>query len=219
MALRISTRSCTWHHLLASYKGPSVNSFKHRGIPFVHCLRTLTSVNKQIAGKTHVNYFISQEKSALSTSSNVQLNEGNSEDYQSDGESDRLVLNDNDEDESDEGEDLQVEVGTAIGVTKQGITTEGEVDRKVGCTHLGGNIPTHEQSCGSQSNNETAHLRKRNKYDPDTVVMYNDVTELPPNMCTPLLSEEEIEQVNSGGGESSLEKYSCTVVYGKKMRS
>ncbi|ANQ10678.1 Uncharacterized protein PCOAH_00050440 [Plasmodium coatneyi] len=216
MALRISTRSCS-RDLLASYNGPSVKSFQQRGVPLLHCLRGLTSVNKQFVGKTHVNYFMSQEKSALSTSSNVQLNGRNCEDYQSDGESDKLVLND--EDESDEGEESPVEMNAAVGVTHEGVITGGEVGGNVGCTHLGENIPTREQNCGSESDNKTGHLRKRNKYDPDTVVIYNDVIDLPPNMCTSPLSEEEIEQVNSGGGGSPLEEYSCTVVYAKKMRS
>ncbi|GAB68602.1 hypothetical protein PCYB_134760, partial [Plasmodium cynomolgi strain B] len=217
MAFRISIRSCSWH-LLASYNGPSVKSFQKRGVPFLYCLRGLTSVNKQFVGKTHVNHFMSQERGALSTSSNVQLNGLNSEDYQSDEESDKLVLNDNDEDESDEGEESHVEMSAAVGVTHEGIITECEVGGNVGSTHLGENIPTHTQSCGRESDKKTAHLRKRNKHDPDSVVIYNDVIDLPPDMCTSPLSEEEIEQVNSGGGGFPLEKYSCAVVYAKKTR-
>lgn len=185
----------------------------------MHCLRGLTSVNKQFVGKTHVNHFMSQERSALSTSSNVKLDGRNSEDYQSDEESDKLDLNDNDEDESDEGENTQVEMSAAVAITQEEIITECEVGGNVGCTHSGENIPAREQRYGSESDNKSAHLRKRHKYDPDTVVIYNDVIDLPPDICTPPLSEEEIEQVNSGGGGSPLEKYSCAVVYTKKTRS
>ncbi|CAG9476223.1 conserved Plasmodium protein, unknown function [Plasmodium vivax] len=219
MALRISTRSCSWHLLLAAYNGPSVKSFQQRGVPLLHHLRGLSRVNKQCVGKTHVNHFMSQERSALSTSSSVQLSGHQSEDYQSDEESDKLILNDSDEDESDEGEESQVEMSTADGVTDEEVITKCEDGGNVGRTHLGESTPTHEQSCESQSDNKTAHLRKRNKYDPDTVVIYNDLIDLPPGMCSPPLSEEEIEQVNSGGGGSPLEKYSCAVVYAKKARS
>ncbi|GAW83125.1 hypothetical protein, conserved [Plasmodium gonderi] len=207
----------SWKHFLKSYNAENSKILKQKGFcSLILHLRGIRPVNKQWIMKTYMNNFITQQNT-FSTYVSLKEEENDENGCQSDGDNDMLVLNDNDDDESDEMEISEVKTSTNNCLIDKSKMDECKNGENIYDTNLVNKLKIHSQSCSKGSNISNTHLRKKNKYYSDNIVIYDNIIDLPSDLCTCHISEEEIEQINLGGYDLSLGEYATTIVYSKRV--
>ncbi|VWU52162.1 conserved protein, unknown function [Hepatocystis sp. ex Piliocolobus tephrosceles] len=77
---------------------------------------------------------------------------------------------------------------------------------------------TEKKYNNKEIQNNVMKMKKKSKYDSDVVIIYDDISKLPNNMVTTYLSEEEIEEVNTGVSNLIGDDYHSMVVFNKKKK-
>ncbi|CRH04045.1 conserved Plasmodium protein, unknown function [Plasmodium relictum] len=128
-------------------------------------------------------------------SSNV-TNNISEEDSDDDHDNDKLFLNgDSDDDEENENVEL-----------KKKNSDKNSCDNKSTSTCLNNEIETK---------NIPTQIKKKSKYDSDKIIIYEDITELPSDICSSLLANEEIEQINTGVPDYDFGIYVNNIIHNK----
>ncbi|CAD2107384.1 hypothetical protein YYG_00776 [Plasmodium vinckei petteri] len=159
---------------------------------FTQFVRKYNSINNHFV-KFKNNKLIVFERKKFSNYQNNQINENEQNENSSDDENDKLILNDNSDNDDDD-------------VTEQN-DESASYDSETPHT----NKPDYEQI-----NPPKLMRMKKSKYDSDVVIMCEEGMELIEEMGHRMLSEEEIEQINSGIPNLELDRYSNSIVYSTK---
>ncbi|SBT46322.1 hypothetical protein, conserved [Plasmodium ovale wallikeri] len=142
---------------------------------------------------SYVDFFTFRKRTISSYTNEETEGKDRSEDH-TDEDSDKLFLNENSEEEGNEVElVLEVEDKGTINNIEPGSTNGGTLNAPV-------------------------KTRKKSKYDSDVVIIYDDTEDFPGGMFTSHLSEEEIDQVNSGGSGFACDDYSSKIIYDMKKK-
>ncbi|CAD2093782.1 conserved Plasmodium protein, unknown function [Plasmodium vinckei brucechwatti] len=159
---------------------------------FTQFVRKYNSINNHFVNFKN-NKLIVFERKKFSNYQNNQINENEQNENSSDDENDKLILNDNSDNDDDDA-------------TEQ---TDESPSYDSDTPHT--NKPDYEQI-----NPPKLMRMKKSKYDSNVVIMCEDGMELTEEMGHRTLSEEEIEQINSGIPNLELDRYSNNIVYSTK---
>ncbi|CRG95611.1 conserved Plasmodium protein, unknown function [Plasmodium gallinaceum] len=143
------------------------------------------------------NNFIFKNNKSFNSINNIQ-NENNIKEDDSDNEDDdKLVLNaDSDDNEGNES------------IEEKKINSDKNIyDNKSTSTNLNYNL---------EAKNIPTQYKKRSKYDSDKIIIYEDITELPRDICNLLLTDDEIEQINTGVPDCDFGNYVNNITHNKK---
>ncbi|CDU85187.1 conserved Plasmodium protein, unknown function [Plasmodium yoelii] len=180
--------------VIVSCNKPSVKNMLKKVDLCTQFVRKYNSVNSHFVNFKN-NKLIIFDRKHFSNYKNNQINENEQNENNSDDENDKLILNDNsDSDDNDIAEQ-----------------NDGSINYNCDTVHT--NKPDHEEI------NTSKPMRiKRSKYDSDVVIICEDEMELTERMGSQTLSEEEIEQINSGIPNLELDRYSNNIVYNTKKK-
>ncbi|SBT78977.1 conserved Plasmodium protein, unknown function [Plasmodium ovale] len=164
-----------------------------RGFTTVKKVCTCSHANWTNRMCSYVDFFTFRKRTISSYTNEETEGKDRSEDH-TDEDSDKLFLNENSEEEGNEVElVLEVEDKGTINNIEPGSTNGGTLNAPV-------------------------KTRKKSKYDSDVVIIYDDTEDFPGGMFTSHLSEEEIDQVNSGGSGFACDDYSSKIIYDMKKK-
>ncbi|KYN95703.1 hypothetical protein PGSY75_1409200 [Plasmodium gaboni] len=156
-----------------------------------------------------IRYFIYNKNRLLSDVTN-QINEKKSEEqYDSDYDNDRLILND------DEEKEIHIE-------NKREATNITNINKNIENIENIDNIENiksdMEHSNNMNDSNQKKQMKNKGKYDSDVIIMYNHFSELPEKFLSSKLSEEEIEHINTGIYNPDFDNYINNIVMKKKKQ-
>lgn len=164
-------------------------SNKNKNKTILNTVPILTENGSRIL--THKQFFHAKKKKAKTKE--IETNKNIEED--GDEQSDKLVfLNDDMSDEE------------TIDVPKNNILQ----DRKANLSDRKNQI--------EQNSNQSSERKKKSIYDADHITIYDDILDLPDNLLSQPLTNEEIEHVNSGGADLNLGSYQNTIVFITKVK-
>ncbi|SBT72483.1 conserved Plasmodium protein, unknown function [Plasmodium malariae] len=204
--MTISNRSFVYslQHLLTLYRRANIkNAVKSTHILLYHLKGYNTAYKKYVCayGKNFIVH-----KNQFSIYAKNKSDECNTSEEHSDDDNDKLFLNDN-ESENDAEEEQEQKYSK----TKRPCNNSENSDQ----------INKHisdKQNFNEQVINSPTEITKKSKYDSDVILIYEDLPHLSSDMLSPHLSEEEIEQVNSGIPDFPYDNYSNNIAYNKKIK-
>ncbi|VTZ66677.1 conserved Plasmodium protein, unknown function [Plasmodium chabaudi chabaudi] len=159
---------------------------------FTQFVRKYNSINNHFINFKN-NKLLVFDRKKFSNHQNNQINENEQNENSSDDENDKLILNDNSDNDDED------------------ITEQNDENTSNDCDTPHTNKPDHEQISPPNP-----MRMKKSKYDSDVVIMCEYGAELTEEMGHRTLSEEEIEQINSGIPNLELDRYSNNIIYSTK---
>ncbi|CAD2107475.1 conserved Plasmodium protein, unknown function [Plasmodium vinckei] len=188
----VNTTVAYLRQVIVSCNKPNAKNVLKKADVFTQFVRKYNSINNHFV-KFKNNKLIVFERKNFSNYQNNQINENEQNENSSDDENDKLILNDNSDNDDDDATEQNDESASYDSETP----------------HT--NKPDYEQI-----NPPKLMRMKKSKYDSDVVIMCEDGMELTEEMGYRMLSEEEIEQINSGIPNLELDRYSNSIVYSTK---
>ncbi|SOV18696.1 conserved Plasmodium protein, unknown function [Plasmodium sp. gorilla clade G2] len=148
-------------------------------------------------------HFIYNKNRLLSDVTNKINEKKSDEQYDSDDDNDRLILNDDDEKE------IHIE-------NKREASNITNINKNID------NIENIKSDMAHSNNvndsNQKKQMKNKGKYDSDVIIMYNHFSQLPEKFLSSKLSEEEIEHINTGIYNPDFDNYINNIVMKKKKQ-